>query len=194
MPIILVHPILVRAAAAPPRQELYEGRTRDQDWNSWQYEIFAKVRPGRNIEALNEKIQDVVRRNGNLQYEVERVVCYPLSDVYFNYADLFTSFKGGNHKQVVAMIWVGIIILLLAVVNFFNLSTAQGMVRAKEIGLRKVNGATRSRLIAQFLGESVAMTFCAMLLALVMVDLLLPFYNSLVGFEYPFIWMDRPWQ
>lgn len=177
-----------------PRQELYEGRTLDQDWNSWQYEIFAKVRPGRNIEALNEKIQDVVRRNGNLQYEVERVVCYPLSDVYFNYADLFTSFKGGNHKQVVAMIWVGIIILLLAVVNFFNLSTAQGMVRAKEIGLRKVNGATRSRLIARFLGESVAMTFCAMLLALVMVDLLLPFYNSLVGFEYPFIWMDRPWQ
>lgn len=146
------------------------------------------------IEALNAKIQEVVRKNGNLQYEVERVVCYPLSDVYFNYADLFTAFKSGNHKQVMAMIWVGIIILLPAIVNFFNLSAAQGMVRAKEIGLRKVNGATRRMLITQFLGESIAMTLCAMVLALIIVNLLMPFFSSLVGIRYPFIWMSHLWQ
>ena len=177
-----------------PREILYEGLTLAQDWNRWQYEIFAKIRQGEDIETLNAKIQEVVRKNGNLQYEVERVVCYPLSDVYFNYADLFTSFKGGNYKQVIAMIWVGIIILLLAIVNFFNLSTAQGMVRAKEIGLRKVNGATRRMLITQFLGESIAMTFCAMLLALVIVNLLMPLFSSLVGIRYPFILMNHLWQ
>lgn len=177
-----------------PREVLYGGMTLAQDWHRWQYEIFAKVRDGQNIEALNAKMQEVVSKNGNLQYEVERVVCYPLSDVYFNYADLFTAFKGGNHKQVMAMIWVGIIILLLAIVNFFNLSTAQGMVRSKEIGLRKVNGATRKMLITQFLGESIAMTFCAMVLALVIVNLLMPFFSSLVGIRYPFIWMSHLWQ
>lgn len=177
-----------------PGQQLYGGRTLAEDWNSWRYEIFAKIRPGQDIEVLNAKIQEVVRRNGNLQYEVERVVCYPLSDVYFNYADLFTSFKGGNHKQVTAMIWVGIIILLLAVVNFFNLSTAQGMMRAKEIGLRKVNGATRSRLIAKFLGESVVMTFCAMVLALILVNLLMPLFSGVAGIGYPRIWMNHFWQ
>lgn len=177
-----------------PRQILYPGMTLAQDWNRWQYEIFAKIRSGQDIEALNAKIQDVVSNNGNLQYEVERVVCYPLSDVYFNYADLFTAFKGGNHKQVTAMIWVGIIILLLAIVNFFNLSTAQGMVRAKEIGLRKVNGSTRKTLIIHFLKESIAMTFCAMLLALVIVNLLMPLFSSLVGIRYPFILMNHLWQ
>ncbi|WP_298061959.1 FtsX-like permease family protein [uncultured Rikenella sp.] len=177
-----------------PREVLYDGMTLGQDWHRWQYEIFAKVRDGQDIAALNAKIQEVVRKNGNLQYEVERVVCYPLSDVYFNYADLFTAFKGGNHKQVMSMIWVGIIILLLAIVNFFNLSTAQGMMRAKEIGLRKVNGATRRMLIVRFLGESILMTFCAMLLALIIVNLLMPYFSGLAGIRYPFIWMNNLWQ
>lgn len=176
------------------QEKAYEEVTRAQEWRSWEYEIFAKVRPEQDIAALNQKIQEVVRSNGNLQYEVERVVCYPLSDVYFNYADLFTRFKGGNHRQVMSMIWVGVIILLLAIVNFFNLSTAQATLRAKEIGLRKVNGATRLRLIGRFLGESVVMTFVAMILAVILVDLLMPLFNQLVGFDYSHIWMDQLWQ
>ena len=177
-----------------PNQIIYNGNTLSQDWNRWQYEIFGKVRPGADIAAVNAKMQQVVEANGNLGYEVERVVCYPLSDVYFNYADLFTAFKGGNHKQVVAMIWVGIIILLLGIVNFFNLSTAQGTLRAKEIGLRKVNGATRGHLILRSLAESIFMTFIALVLAIVLVDLLLPFFNGIVGFPYPLILMNQWWQ
>lgn len=177
-----------------PQQPWGVGKTLAQDWNSWKYEIFAKIRPGQNIDSLNTKIQRVVKANGNLQYEIERVVCYPLSDVYFNYADLFTSFKGGNHGQVMAMIWIGIIILLLAVVNFFNLSTASGMMRSKEIGLRKVNGATRGSLIFQFLAESVGITAIAMLLALLLVNVAIPFFSSFVGARYDFILMTYAWQ
>lgn len=167
-----------------------------QDWKSGGYEIFAKVRPGQDIQALNAKIQDVVKRNGNLQYEVERVVCYPLSDVYFNYADLYTRFKGGNYGQVRSMIWVGIIILLLAIINFFNLSTAIGMMRSKEIGLKKVNGATQGLLIGQFVGESVLITFIAMLLALLAVNLMIPFFCNFIGSPYAFslILMNHWWQ
>lgn len=177
-----------------PNQIMSGGTTLAQNWGRWNYEIFARIAPNQNIDALNKKIQEVVTQNGNLQYEIERVMLYPLSDVYFNYADLYTNFKGGNHGQVKAMLWVGIIILILAIVNFFNLSTASGMTRSKEIGLRKVNGATRRSLIIQFMFESIMITFLATLIALLLVNLALPKFNELVGMTYPYIFMNQWWQ
>lgn len=176
-----------------PGAPIGEERTIAQDWNSFTYEIYAKIAPKQNIPQLEQKIQDEVRQKGNLQYEVEHVKLYPLKDVYFNFADLYTSLKGGNYGQVKAMIWVGIIILFLAIVNFFNLSTASGMRRSREIGLRKVNGSTRAGLIVRFLDESILITFLAMLLALIMVNIAIPYFSAFVGATYHFVFMNRLW-
>lgn len=176
-----------------PGMTFYDGSTLAQNWSSWNYEIYALVPKGIDTEALDAKIQDVVTRNGNLRYEVDRVRLYPLSDVYFNYADLYTAFKGGNYGQVEAMLWVAILILLLAIVNFFNLSTASGMTRSKEIGLRKVNGATRPSLVVQFLLEAIIITFVATIIALVIANLALPFFSAMVAVEYPLILMNEWW-
>ena len=165
-----------------------------QNWKAWDCEVFAKLVPGAEVETVNRKMQEVVRARGHLRYEVERVVLYPLSDIYFNRPQVWTRFAGGEYSKVMAMIVVGAIILLMAIMNFFNLSTASSLVRSKEIGLRKVNGATRRELIVQFLSESVGVTLIAMVLALIIVNLILPLFGLFVGVPYPPILLTHPWE
>lgn len=172
----------------------YNGTVLSQDWKSWNCELFAKLVPGADPQTVNRKMQDEVRRRGNLKYEVERIVLYPLSDIYFNRPQVWTYFSGGDYDKVMIMVWVGIIILLIAIINFFNLSTASSMVRSKEIGLRKVNGATRGALIFQFLSESVLVTFLSMVIALLIVNLILPLFSLFVRVPYPGIWMTHGWE
>ena len=78
---------------------------------------------------------------------------------------------------------IAIFILLIACVNFMNLSTARSANRAKEVGIRKVAGSLRSHLISQFLTESVLTSFFSLLLAIVFAALLLPLFNQLAGKE-----------
>ena len=79
---------------------------------------------------------------------------------------------------------IAIFILLLACINFMNLSTARSVNRAKEVGLRKVVGAKKQNLIAQFYGESILMAFIGLLFALVLIALILPGFSSLANKEF----------
>lgn len=176
-----------------PSKLITFGRTFAQDWSSFAFEVYAKVAPGQDRKQLEEKIQNLIKQKGNLQYDVEILKLYTLKEVYFNFFDVFTGLKGGNYGQVRAVLWVGILILLLAIVNFFNLSTASAMKRSKEIGLRKVNGATRTSLMGQFILESILITFISMLLALILVNVAVPFFSGLVGAHYDFILMNKAW-
>ncbi len=90
---------------------------------------------------------------------------------------------GGRIDYVRLFIIVAICVLLIACINFMNLSTARSMKRAKEVGIRKVVGAVRAVLIAQFMGEALLLTFLALILALGTVFLLLPAFNELTGKE-----------
>lgn len=172
----------------------YGTSTIGQYWKGGLYEVFAKIAPGSNTDVVNKKMQDVVRRNGNLDIGAEKVVLYPFTDVYFDRAQLWSQFKGGEYGKVMIMIAIGCIILLMAIINFFNLSTASGMMRAKEIGLRKVNGATRGSLVAQFLVESILLAFVAMLIAIIVDNLVIPLFGAFVGVPYPLILMTHWWQ
>lgn len=158
------------------------------------YEVFARLPRGIDVEAVNEKMQDVVRRNGNLDIGAEKVVLYPFADVYFDRAQLWSQFKGGEYGKVMIMVAIGVIILLMAIINFFNLSTASGMMRSKEIGLRKVHGATRGALIFQFLVESVLLAFVAMVIAILIDNLVIPLFGAFVGVPYPKILMTHGWE
>ena len=84
-------------------------------------------------------------------------------------------------------------ILLIACVNFMNLSTARSANRAKEVGIRKVVGSLRSQLIIQFLTESVLLSFFALLIAILLAILLLPFFNSLAGQTIPYRAIFASW-
>lgn len=163
------------------------------DWGNFSFETFAKFRPPVNKEILTHKIQETIKEQGNLQYEVEHVKLYTLKDLYFN-SNLFSQFRRGNEKNVKSMIWIGIAILLLAIINFFNLSTSQGITRAKEIGVRKVSGGKRTEIARQIIYESALLAFLSITLALVLVNLAIPWFNQISLSQFGFLYLQNWWQ
>jgi putative ABC transport system permease protein len=105
----------------------------------------------------------------------------PITDIHLHTATKFDMEPNGDIHYVYIFGALAFFILLLACINFTNLSTASSARRSKEVGIRKVMGSVKSWLVSQFLTESIMLTFLAMLLALVMVFLLLPYFNDLAG-------------
>jgi putative ABC transport system permease protein len=105
----------------------------------------------------------------------------PLSGIHLH-SDLSGEFEpNGNASYVYIFMVIAVFILLIACINFMNLTTAKSAARAKEVGLRKVVGSSKSKLVKQFLGESIIISFIALALAIVLVEILLPFYSNLIG-------------
>jgi putative ABC transport system permease protein len=105
----------------------------------------------------------------------------PLTTIHFAAQIEGNPRPGGNRAYVVMLVFVALFVLGLAIVNFVNLSTAQAMLRAKEVGLRKTLGAQRPQLIRQFLGESILLTLCAVVGAFVWVEAALPLFEVISG-------------
>src|SRR6187401_2044733 len=97
----------------------------------------------------------------------------PLKDVYFS-TDALDNVKHGYKKMVYVFMSIAILILIIACINFINLATARATDRSKEVGLRKVLGALRKQLVTQFILESVLFAILACLLALGLVQVLMP--------------------
>jgi len=106
-----------------------------------------------------------------------------IEDIYLNSNQI--GFDGpwikGNKNHVIMLSTIAFFILLIACINFMNLTTAKSAGRAKEVGLRKVLGGTRSQLIFQFLSESLLITSMAMIMALALVEFMLPLFNNISG-------------
>lgn len=114
----------------------------------------------------------------------------PMHDIHFN-----TNMSDG-HAMSVSWLWffglIGLVVLVLACINFVNLSTAQALTRAKEVGIRKSIGAGRSSLIVQFLTEAWLLTFLSGVLAIALTQLLLPFINNMMGKGISFDLLNSP--
>lgn len=98
----------------------------------------------------------------------------------------------GDSKMITTFIIVAGLVLLIACINFMNLSTAKASKRAKEVAMRKVLGASRTQVAIQFLGEAIALVLLSLLFALVAVELVLPFYNEVLGKELTLGLLDDP--
>lgn len=106
----------------------------------------------------------------------------PLERIHL-YSDVTGEWEtNGNIKYIFIFSAVALFVLIIACINFVNLSIAKSTLRAREVGIRKVNGSSRRQLVLQFLGESAIITFLAMILSLVIIKILLPYYND---------WLDR---
>ena len=98
----------------------------------------------------------------------------------------------GDKNMITTFIIVAALVLLIACINFMNLSTAKASKRAREVAMRKVLGASRKQVAVQFLGEAIALVFLSLLFALVAVELVLPFYNELLGKDLALLLFDDP--
>ena len=133
--------------------------------------------------ALQQKLPDLITRYmGDEVRQTTRYILQPLTRRHlYSTADLgLTTTEYGDIKQVYAFGLVAGFILLLACVNFMNLSTARSSTRAREVGLRKVVGASRQQLIKQFLSESVLVSLAAMVVAIALFELVLPWFNGFI--------------
>ncbi|MBO6585353.1 MAG: ABC transporter permease [Gracilimonas sp.] len=104
----------------------------------------------------------------------------PLNDIYFEKAEKDIA-ATGNFNYVVILVTIAIIVLVLACINFMNLSTAYSTMRKKEVGMRKTLGAQRGQLIGQFLGEAIVLSLMGLSLALILVEISLPFFSNFTG-------------
>ena len=115
----------------------------------------------------------------------------PLKDVYFDNV-AFDGVKHGDKTVVYIFLSIAILILLIACINFMNLSTIRAAERSKEVGLRKVLGALRNNLIWQFMGESILLTAISCLLSVGLLLLVMPWYNALLGYSLTVSWNSLP--
>lgn len=115
----------------------------------------------------------------------------PLKDVYFENVS-FDSVKHGDKTIVYIFLSIAVLILLIACINFMNLSTIRAAERSKEVGLRKVLGALRINLVWQFIGESVLLTAISCLLSVGLLLLMMPFCNQLLGYSLTVSWNALP--
>jgi len=147
-------------------------------WDNNLTETLVELSPSADPEMINKKLAGYLTAKKG----IPSAQCLLLSMNDWHLRDHFTDGKqdGGNIKYVKLFSLIATIILLIACINFMNLSTAISEKRAREVGVRKVMGAGRSRLVTQFFGESLMMSFLAVLLAVGLIYLLLPFYGQLV--------------
>ncbi|MEP7253407.1 MAG: ABC transporter permease [Ginsengibacter sp.] len=115
----------------------------------------------------------------------------PLKDVYFQKA-AFDGVKHGDKSVVYIFLSIAVLILLIACINFMNLSTIRAAERSKEVGLRKVLGALRNNLVWQFIGESVLLTTISCILSVGLLLLFMPLYNQLLGHAITVSWHTMP--
>lgn len=161
-------------------------RGNSSGWSWWGingYHTYLKLHPDADASEVEELIQEMPSRyvpdeeadSGYRQF----LYLQPLTDIHLNSDYRYELGSNSQGRYVAAFAAVAFFLLLIACVNFMNLSTARSAERAKEVGMRKSVGARLEQLIAQFLGESIAITLIALVAALGLMQLLLPLFNDL---------------
>ena len=167
-------------------------------WVSNNFHTYIRLQPGYDYRELDEKMIDLVYRNVGPQVQqflgvswdqlvangaAYRYYLQPLGDIHLHSHLDFQIEPNGNGSYITIFSIIAIFILAIACINFMNLATARSVNRAKEVGIRKTLGSGRSRLIGQFLAESILITLIASLLAIIIVLLLLPNFNNLIQLQ-----------
>jgi ABC-type antimicrobial peptide transport system permease subunit len=165
----------------------------NKEWGAWTGgKTFVKLHQGADIEGLNKKIADVLtkpkiwpRWDSNVE-----LFLFPISDWRLHNSFTNGTQDGGRISYIKIFAVVACFILLIACINFMNLATARSLNRAKEIGVRKVVGAARQSLTRQFMGESVLTSIVAFVFGLIIVELLLTYFNELTGKKLTIDYLD----
>ncbi len=151
------------------------------NWSSFNFNTFVELVPGHSIDDFNTKIKDVlIKRDPQASFSVST---QSIKDMYLHPLAYDYWTQQGNITYIRIFTGIGIGILLIACFNFINLATAQSGKRSKEVGIRKTIGATRQQIFVQFLGESIAVVVIAALISRGLIDLMLPYFSSLIGTE-----------
>ena len=150
------------------------------DWNE-RFHTYIELKEGADSKIVDNKIQNFIKNRDKGSHS--EIFLQNIQKIHLFSSRKYTYDVSGNGDITYVRIMglIAIFILLIACINFMNLSTAQSALRSKEIGVCKVAGANKRKLIIQFLGESLFIVFVALVIAVILVEILLPGYNNLIG-------------
>ncbi|MFC1535636.1 ABC transporter permease [Candidatus Neomarinimicrobiota bacterium] len=185
-----------------------DSRSRSTVWSSNGLYTYVVLKEGTDPREVDAKLAGLVEKyigpemglqigmsweqmqEGGSSY---RIYLQPLTDIHLR-SNLGREIEvNGNATYVTIFALTAVFILLIACINFMNLTTARFAGRAREVGIRKTVGSHRQQLVLQFLTESVLFTLIAVVLAIALVQLILPWFNSLVGLQLSFSYTDLPY-
>lgn len=168
------------------------------EWGNFNYSLYLKVKNPNDIDKIAHKIENIYydnrerawgKKEGKSSAEIEKLI--KESGIKINLepltaARLHSKIDGypegkGNYQFLLIMVVLSVLILILSIVNYINLATANAIKRAKEVGVRKILGASKSNIVKQFLFETIVTVLFSILLSLVIVELSLPYYNDFLS-------------
>jgi len=166
--------------------DIREGRYND-NWGSLFLHSYIRLHHGTDAAIFGDKIKMVIRDafgEAADEYNIEMVpYLQPLASIHLHSNLLAELEPNSDISYIYIFSAVAVFILVIACINFMNLSTARSSKRSREVGMRKVSGATRDQLVWQFLSESLLLSFICMILAFVLVEALIPVFSSLTDLE-----------
>lgn len=165
-------------------KQIYGAPTSDSEWTNHNYYTYLLLKPHTDAKALEKKFPAFMEfHHGRQARELQMqdwLSLEPLRDVYLK-SDREANMMSGSISNVYIFSIIAVFILLIAAINFINLTTARSTERAKEVGVRKVVGADRWQLTRQFIGESVIISLMAFVLSVLLCTLFMPLFNQLAG-------------
>jgi len=162
-----------------------------ENWGNASPETFVELREDADPVRVEDKIKDFIYRyKGKEANSRTELALMPYASRYLHGSFSNGQVAGGRIRYVRLFEWVGLSLLLIAWINFMNLSTAHYLKRAREVGLRKIIGASRLTLIGQFIGEAITLAVLSAVLALVLTTLMLPVFNQITDKQMQVPWSD----
>lgn len=148
-------------------------------WGNGALEVYLTVAENSSIDQINSKIEDLNRKNQ--EGSIRSPFLKPFSEIYLYGKYENGELTGGRIEYVRLFTVVAIFIICIACINFINLSIADSFKRSKEVGVRKVVGAGKANLIKEFLIESGLIVLTSVIVAVILVEILIPYFNELTG-------------
>lgn len=168
-----------------------------ESWGETGFFTYLRLKPGYDLTLLKKRIADLVEKEaGELfrYYDLKaELPLQPLTDIHLNSNFMQEYETNGDENVVNILFFIAILILIIAWVNYINLSTAQSLSRAKEIGLRKVIGATKKNLIAQLFTEVITINIISVILSFIFIFISLPLLNKITEMTNEFYIFAQPW-
>ncbi|NII28015.1 FtsX-like permease family protein [Pseudoflavitalea sp. X16] len=161
-------------------------KKQDLQWGNFSYITFIRLRAGTSLAQVTNKLNSLLDKNRKDNKITTSLL--PLQQLHFDNTVQSSSFTAGNRQSVYIFAILAILLLIVACINYVNLTTARASLRSKEVSIRKIVGAARGSLFGQFMIESVLTSLLALLLTICFVQLCLPFFNRLTQqqFSLPF--------
>jgi len=163
-------------------------RENDEQWQNANYVTFIKLKPFSNVSSVTKKLTAVLQEKSNDTEHSSSISVIALKDMHFENDLQSSAFVHGNHTTVYVFSILAFLLVVVACINYVNLTTANVSLRVKEVSIKKIVGAKRSQLFYQFITESLIISFIALITTLMLIQLCLPVFMTITGknFELPF--------